>query len=95
MGCHEEDGKEEEPRTIKKSTYQFAIFLCVVLGFMAGTIFIRVRDQICLSLPHQVDARWRKEAVDKGHAEYHLDKEYERQWRWLPAVEQQDEKKKE
>lgn len=28
------------------------------------------------------DSVWRKEAVEKGHAEYYLDKEFKRQWRW-------------
>ncbi len=26
--------------------------------------------------------RFNKEAVEKGHAEYYLDKEFEKQWRW-------------
>jgi len=29
-----------------------------------------------------VSASWRQEATEKGHAEYYLDKDNERQWRW-------------
>ena len=28
---------------------------------------------------------WQNEAVKVGHAEFYLDKEHQRQWRWLPT----------
>lgn len=34
-------------------------------------------------LTHELCAdKWQKEAVQAGHAEYFLDNEYQRQWRW-------------
>lgn len=28
--------------------------------------------------------QWRNEAAKQGHAEYYLDENHQRQWRWLP-----------
>jgi len=37
-----------------------------------------------LSITHNITTySWKNEAVKEGHAEYYLDKEHNRQWRWL------------
>lgn len=30
--------------------------------------------------------KWEKEAVERGHAEFYLDHNHERQWRWKPTT---------
>lgn len=32
----------------------------------------------------QVEGRCENDAVKQGHAEYYLDENHQRQWRWLP-----------
>lgn len=38
---------------------------------------------------------WRKEAVDAGKAEFYLDTEHRRQWRWAPTMIQMNNEFKE
>ena len=55
---------------MSKSETGFALFIAIIIGFFAGVIF---------------DAHYfRDAAVRKGHAEYYLDKDFKRQWRWKP-----------
>ena len=56
----------------------------LVVGTMLGLIF-----GIFVMVP-TVEARWEGDAVEAGHAEYYLDKDNERQWRWLPPCERMD-----
>lgn len=36
----------------------------------------------------RVSEAWRNEAVNTGHAEYYLDSDRDRQWRWKPVVKE-------
>jgi len=53
----------------------------LLINFVVGTAVIWV-CLICLS--GVSDREWRKDAVAAGHAEFYLDKDNNRQWRWLP-----------
>lgn len=35
-------------------------------------------------------ARYHQMAVNLGHAEYYLDDDYDRQWRWLPSCKESE-----
>jgi len=52
----------------------------LLLGMILGALF-------CGLLVHTVTkCAWEREAVERGHGEYYLDKDYARQWRWKPRV---------
>lgn len=51
-----------------------AIFCCI--SAMAGILVGVITSNIAR------DAVWKAEAVEAGHAEYYLDENNERQWRW-------------
>ena len=42
------------------------------IGVLAGSVCVFNATQSC----------WRREAVSSGRAEYYLDENHERQWRW-------------
>lgn len=48
-------------------------------GFIVGVVGIFV----CLAGMDGAYSEARSEAVEAGHAEYYLDEDNERQWRWL------------
>lgn len=50
-------------------------------GFWAGLI---VGVLIMSAILSFLNSGWRREAVDRGKAEYYLDQNQNRQWRWLP-----------
>jgi hypothetical protein len=50
---------------------KFNFFCCAVVGIVFSAItFFATRGS------------WEREAVNLGHAEYYLDAEHQRQWRW-------------
>ncbi len=56
-----------------KSQNNFLIcVLCFVIGFFAATV-------ICVV---QINRNWHDLSVKAKHAEYYLDSDGERQWRW-------------
>ena len=50
------------------------LMLGILLAFTIG---------ICLSA---ATAYWKETAVEEGHAEFYIDAEHEKQWRWLERV---------
>lgn len=51
----------------------------VAVGFITGFAAI---VPVALLAMGRLDSEWRDEAVKAGHAEYYLDADHNRQWRW-------------
>ena len=72
-----EDGREGR-RAMSKGDAGLTACAVVALLLLVGVVtYVATRDTRNLA--------WRTEAIKQGHAEYYLDAEHERQWRWLPA----------
>jgi hypothetical protein len=57
-------------------TAELMVLLCIafIVGFFTGTYCMKVRQANL----------WQKDAVAHGKAEYYLDKDHDKQWRWKP-----------
>lgn len=55
------------------------IFNFLFVGVIAGAFLITVVGSAII-VNH--DAEWKKDAVKRGYAEYYLDENNDRQWRW-------------
>ena len=55
------------------------IGLCV-LAFLVCVLLVTITMKL-----HR--AHWEDEAVNSGHAEYYLDEDHNKQWRWLEVPE--------
>ena len=49
------------------------------VGFLAGVVALVL---IFLGIGFTREAFWHNEAVKSGHAEYYLDENFNKQWRW-------------
>ena len=58
-----------------------------VVGFVLGIVFTLFMIITLVPSPREF---LQKEAVKAGHAEYYLDEDYQRQWRWLPVPEKEN-----
>lgn len=54
-------------------------FISVVVGFVLGFL---VTLFLCSAYVKSQEKRWQIEAVQRGHAEFYIDKDFEKQWRW-------------
>lgn len=51
--------------------------LMIIIGFIAGALGTK-----------NPRSYFEAEAVEAGHAEYYLDENYDKQWRWLPTTQE-------
>ncbi len=56
----------------------------VIVGFTLGAFIAGGLVAGCS------EASWKRRAVESGNAEFYLDKDSERQWRWRPACQHRD-----
>ena len=58
-------------------------FLYVALGWFLGVVITAIAAEFG---DRYVRAHeWQRQAIDAGHAEYYLDENYDKQFRWLPT----------
>lgn len=60
----------------------------IAVGVLATLVVLLLFASAVAAAFTQLDHRWERAAVKAGHAEYYLDNNNERQWRWLPAATQ-------
>ena len=53
------------------------LYACVVILVLSSAI-----RYLTGNYQFQIEARWQQDAVQRKVAEYYLDENYERQWRW-------------
>lgn len=58
-----------------------------IIGFMLAFGFVTLTTQ----LSYTPTNKWQREAVDRGAAEYYLDENFVRQWRWKEIIYTKDE----
>ena len=61
----------------------------IFLGFIVGIISMFIVSVICVAYVLPIGVT-KDETVKQGHAEYYLDEDNQRQWRWLPAQEKEN-----
>jgi len=57
----------------------------VCWGFLAGMAAVVLIFFVLGGSPGQLQREWQTDAVMRGYAEYYLDKDNEKQWRWLES----------
>lgn len=62
------------------ATVPLVLVLLALVAVIAGTVSGVI-----------VDGFWKTDAVECGHAEYFLDNDHSRQWRWLPVPNERSE----
>lgn len=78
MDCKSDDGTYGTPKTSNELFWIIALLSASICSFISGFV-------LHISLTARMDEEWRNESVDSGHAEFYLDENHERQWRWLPT----------